>query len=416
MTRMRRRLAASIVLIALFGAACGSDDDGDTNATGADTSESTETTESHSDMGGSNAAGFKGAYGNVREAYAHMYETGNVLTGAIAKQKGFADEGENKAAATRATLSRLLGEHALLASVATTKGLAGASDFEAAAGALDENSVELAAVVGSVYGEEAQNEFLKQWRDHIRMFVDYTKATAGKDKAGQDKAVQELGGYVKNFGNFLATATGLPPAAVQEALNAHVGQLKGAVDAAAAGNFEEAYAKVSEAYHHMMVTADALAGGISKQNNLGDPKTKQSETDIALSSLLGEHAALAALATTKGVEGAPDFGAVAGQLDKNSVQLADLIGSVYGDGAKNEFLKQWRDHIRMFVDYTKATAGDDKAGQDKAVQELGGYIKNFGSFLATATGLPTDAVQKSLEAHVMQLKTALDDYAGAIDS
>ena len=406
-----KRLAAGVIALALLAGACGSDDDADTTATGADTTEngSNDTMASGESGGGD----YEKAYADMRTAYHHMWETGGVLGGAIATQQGFADAPDNKAAATHTALSRLLGEHLLLATVATTKGLAGAPDFEAAAGALDANSVELAETVGSVYGDEAENAFLKQWRDHIRMFVDYTKATAAKDAAAQDKAVEELGGYVTNFGAFLAKAVGLPEAAVQESVKAHVFQLKDALDAAAAGSFDTAYAKVREGYHHMIETGGVLATAISTQQKLGDPNTKQAQTSIALGRLLGEHAAVAAVTTTKGLDGAPDFTQIAGALDANSVELAETVGSVYGDEAENAFLKQWRDHIRMFVDYTKATAAEDAAAQEQAVEELGGYVMNFGSFLAKAVGLPEAAVQESVKSHVFQLKDALDAYAAA---
>ena len=402
------RLTAVLTMVAVTGAACGSDDT-DTAAGGDTTAVSRPAADADAKAG---SPDFEKAYASVRESFHHMYGTGDVLAGAIAKQKGFA-EGENKAADARVALSRLLGEHVLLAVVATTKGLGGAPDFEAAAGALDKNSVELAGVIGSVYGEDAENEFLKQWRDHIRMFVDYTVATAKKDAAGQDKAVQELGGYINNFGKFLATAVGLPVDAVQSSVKAHVGHLKEAVDAAAAGEFDQAYELTREGYGHMVETAGVLATAIAKQKNLGDANSKQADTRIALGSLLAEHAAIAAVTTTKGIDAAPDFKAIAGALDKNSVELAAVVGSVYGKPAENEFLKQWRDHIRMFVDYTTATAKSDTAGQEKAVAELGGYITNFGAFLATAVGLPAAPVQEAVKSHVFQLKDALDAYAGA---
>ena len=402
------RLAAGLLAVGLLAGACGGNNDTtDTAAEAADTGDN-----DNGDSGDKAGGDYGKAYGDVRTAYNHMYETSDVLVGAIATQNKFAEEG-NKAADTRVVLTRLLGEHALLATNAAVQGLSAAPDFAASADALDENSVELSKVIGSVYGEEAENEFLKQWRDHIRMVVDYTTATAKKDSAGQEKAVAELGGYVKNFGSFLAGAVGLPAGAVQESLNEHVGQLKGAIDAAAAGDFAGAYGKVREAYRHMGMTAAVLSEAIAKQQNLGDSATKSAETRALLGAQLGEHALLASLATAKGLTAAPDFEAVANGLDANSVDLSKTIGSVYGKDAENEFLKQWRDHIRMFVDYTTATAKDDEAGREKASAELDGYSKNFGAFLGGAVGLPAEAVQQSLEMHVSQLLGAIDGFAAA---
>lgn len=399
------RLVAGLTVVGVLAGACGGSTETNTAAAARDndTSESSET---------AGSGDYTKAYKEVRAAYHHMYETSDALAGAIATQQGFA-EGENKAADTRVVLTRLLGEHALLAANATVKGLSGAPDFEASAEALDENSVELGKVIGSVYGEEAENEFLKQWRDHIRMFVDYTTATATDDSAAKEKAVAELGGYAKNFGSFMAGAVGLPDAPVQDGLKAHVAQLTAAIDAANAGDFDVAYTKVREAYHHMGATAAVLSEAIAKQQNLGDSTTKVAETRALLGAQLGEHAGLAALATSKGLTGAPDFEATAKALDANSVELAETIGSVYGEEAQNEFLKQWRDHIRMFVDYTTATAKGDEAGQEKAKAELASYGKNFGSFLGGAVDLPKEAVQQSLDVHVEQLIGAIDAFAKA---
>jgi hypothetical protein len=173
------------------------------------------------------------------------------------------------AADLRVTLDKLLGEHALLAMFATQKGLGGEKDFEAIAAALDANSVDLSEAIGSVYGEEAGTKFLDGdalWRDHIGFFVDYTGALAKKDKAGQDKAVNDLMGYVEAFSAFLSQATGLPQAALRESITEHVNQLKGQIDAYAAGDYEQAYALAREAFAHMVMTGDTLAGAIVKQS------------------------------------------------------------------------------------------------------------------------------------------------------
>jgi len=115
---------------------------------------------------------------------------------------------ESPATDLRVTLDRLLAEHALLATFAMQKGFGGEKDFEAIAGALEANTVDLGSAIGSVYGEEAETAFLKLWREHIGFFVDYTLATAKKDEAGQNAARDELATYQADFAAFLDSATG----------------------------------------------------------------------------------------------------------------------------------------------------------------------------------------------------------------
>jgi hypothetical protein len=175
------------------------------------------------------------------------------------------------AADLRVTLDRLLGEHAALAMNATNLGVRASKSFPAAAKSLDRNSVELSKAITSLYGAKAGKTFLDgkfQWRAHIGFFVDYTVALAQKNKAGQAKAVANLIRYTKVHGAFLASATGLPTLAVQNDLRGHVLELKNQLDAYAAGNYTKAAALYRDAYHHMFMTGDLLAGAIAKQKNL----------------------------------------------------------------------------------------------------------------------------------------------------
>ena len=132
--------------------------------------------------------------------------------------------------------------------------------------ALDANSVELAEAIGSVYGDEAAEQFLdgaSLWRDHIRFFVDYTVALAAKDKAGQQDAVDNLIGV---HGRLLR----LPRRGDRTAwtrsrkVTTHVMQLKSALDAYAKGDYEKAQSLAREAYKHMIATGDTLAGEQSR--------------------------------------------------------------------------------------------------------------------------------------------------------
>jgi len=175
------------------------------------------------------------------------------------------------AADLRVTLDNLLGEHAVLAMNATNAGYSGSKSFPSIAAQLDKNSVSLSKAIASFYGKAAGNTFLNgkfMWRAHIGFFVDYTVALAKHDKAGQTKAVNNLKKYVSKFGAFLAGATGLPVAAVRGDLLAHITQLKQQLDAYAAGQYKQANKIYNEAYNHMFMTGDTLAGAIAKQKGL----------------------------------------------------------------------------------------------------------------------------------------------------
>ena len=132
-----------------------------------------------------------------------------------------------------------------------------------------------------------------------------------------------------------------------------------------------------------------------------------------LTALLADHEYLAGLAVVQGVTVGPksaEFAAAAGALDKNSVQLSEAIGSVYGDAGAKKFLSLWRAHIGFFVDYTLAKAGGDAAAEKVALKKLDGYRSDFGAFIEGATegGLPADAVEEALEPHVESTIAAID--------
>jgi hypothetical protein len=327
------------------------------------------------------------------------------------------------AADLRVALTRLLSEHAALAMEATRQGFDAGDledpEFAAAAGALQGNTDDLVAAIDSIYGADAAQAFRAQWEAHIGFFVDYTVGLVTEDQAAQDQAVADLGTYIEDFGQFLSDATGgnLPADAAKAALGEHVTQLKEQLDAYAAGDFETAYATAREAYAHMAMTADALSLAIIQQNPdtfTGNDLAWSPAVDlqIALQSLLGEHAILAIQATRNGLTGAGDFDVSAGSLGANTADLTAAIESVYGADAAQAFNAQWEAHIGFFVDYTVATAGEDEAGREQAVADLGTYIQDFGAFLGTATeeNLPTDAARASLEEHVGQLAGQVDQF------
>ena len=379
------KLLAPIAVVALLGAACGSDTENEDAANAAENGETTETTAS----GGSGTTGVG-----------------------------------TPAATLRAGLTSLLQEHVYLAGAAISTAVSAGGDMEApavksATDTLDTNSVALSEAVGSVYGDEAGEQFLELWRNHIGMFVDYTLGGATGDKAKQQAAKAELDQYRQDFGAFLESATGgaagLTQEAVAENLQVHVNTLVAAVDAVLAKD-PSVYTKLKEAASHMPMTAQALAGSIDEQQKLdGDIASPPSELRSGLTHLLQEHVYLAGLAINQAVADGGNLDAPAtknavGTLDANSVALSDAIGSVYGKEAAAQFLELWRAHIGMFVDYTLGDATGDEAKQKAAKAELDEYRQDFGAFIDSATkgNLTTDQVAENLQVHVNTLVAAID--------
>ena len=322
------------------------------------------------------------------------------------------------AAGLRVGLNALLSEHVYLAAAATRAALAGRQpEFQAAAAALDANSVDVARAIGSVYGPDAEKAFLPLWRKHIGMVVDYTTGAATNDRAKQDKAVDDLVGYTQDFGAFLAGANpNLPKPVVADLVKYHVLTLKAVIDAQVARDDVKAFAALRAGAGHMQMIADPLAGAIVKQfpgRIAGATDTQAASLRTALNLAMREHVYLASAATGAALGGRDaEFKAAAGALDANSIAIAKAIGSVYGPDAETAFLPLWRKHIGMVVDYTVGAASGDRAKQDKAVSELIGYTQDFGAFLAAANpNLAKSVVADLVKHHVVTLKDVIDAQA-----
>ena len=128
---------------------------------------------------------------------------------------------------------------------------------------------------------------------------------------------------------------------------------------------------------------------------------------------LGEHIILAFKATGAALQGeAEQFAAYGALLNTNGTDIGAMIGSVYGQEAHDAFNTLWSAHNGFFVDYTTGVATDDKAMQDKAVEDLTTiYVPGFSELISSATGLPLDAVTSLITDHVLQTKAVVDAQA-----
>jgi hypothetical protein len=269
-------------------------------------------------------------------------------------------------------------------------------------------------MIGSVYGQEAQDAFNTIWSAHNGFFVDYTTGVATKDRKLRNRAVKNLTErYVPQFSELIATATGLPLDAVAALVTDHVLQTKAVVDAQAAEDWVAAYAAVRAAYGHMQMIGDALAGAIVAQ----DPDTFPGSADspgvgfrVALDQLLQEHLYLATLATDAALGGRDkEFASAGSALNTNGTDIGGAIGTLFGQQAQDAFNTIWSAHNGFFVDYTTGVATKDQAKMDQAVTDLTTvYVPQFAAFLAGATGLPEEELAELITHHVITTKAVVD--------
>ncbi|MDP8930141.1 MAG: hypothetical protein M3O70_16625 [Actinomycetota bacterium] len=364
----------------------------------------------------------------LKAAAEHVGPNGSAkaLASGIAKAAKLQGSTDSKAATTYASLSSLLGEHVYLAGIAVDTGVnfgLDSPEFKAAAGALDENSVALSQLVGSVAGPDNEQAFLQVWRQHIGFFVDYTNGAATNNPQLKQQALASLDGYRMQAGAFFEKVTGgaLPASAVATELKGHIQTLTAAIDAAVAKD-PTVFAKLRQAAHHVNAggSSKALTGGIAKAAQMeGSVNDPAAQAYAKLSNILQEHVYLSGLAVktafASGLD-SPAFKAAAETLDENSVELSQLVGSVAGPDNEQAFLQLWREHIGFFVDYAKGTATNNPQLKQQALASLDGYRMQAGAFFEKVTGgaLPATAVAESLKGHIQTLTKAIDSLAAVV--
>ncbi len=163
------------------------------------------------------------------------------------------------------TLNAVLADHVVLGLEATGALVNGdGQEIATAVAALDENSVGLAAAIGSFYGESAEGVFLEGWRKHIDFFVQYTSGAISGDEAGKAEATDGLLAYAQEFADLMHGAAGLPRELVVDHIEAHAAQFIAAIEAQVAGDDAAFQREQAAAVAHMHHLADPLAVAIAE--------------------------------------------------------------------------------------------------------------------------------------------------------
>jgi len=213
-----------------------------------------------------------------RQAYSQTFALGKVLAVALLGPEKTAGL-ETPAWRLRSELTRLLGEHVVLAVAATRAGVLNSPDFAAAADAVNANTADLTGAIDALFGAEPAKTFMSLWADHLQQVMAYTAAVVAKDQARRDDARAKLAGFEDQFAAFLATATSgqIPPADLAEALAMHDERLIQQIDAFVARDFQTAHDTGYSTYEHMRELASQLAAAfgdaVAQRMPSGGPET-----------------------------------------------------------------------------------------------------------------------------------------------
>jgi hypothetical protein len=203
----------------------------------------------------------------IEMAAMHMDGTAQVLAKGFASSKSISGNVTGVGSSLRAALTGLLVQHVaatgfVVQTAVAAKGNLNAPEVKGAVAALSDDTNQLGAAIGSVYGSAAQQQFLKLWRAHIGFFVNYTLGVATHNSSMVATAQKDLAGYTTSFSQFIAGATKLPASAVAADLQGHVSTLETAINAIVAGS-PAAGADLLMAENHMAGTGAVLAKGIA---------------------------------------------------------------------------------------------------------------------------------------------------------
>lgn len=138
------------------------------------------------------------------------------------------------------------------------------------------------------------------------------------------------------------------------------------------------------------------------------------ELRAKLEQFLGQHAILTVRLTRARLRDDGDLAQAAdAALSKNTEDMGQLIGSVYGADAADDFEELWFEHVTYLFNYARGVADGDAEIQAEARTKLDDYTGKLSEFLATATNqaVPASAARSALQMHADMLLQQTDAYA-----
>ncbi|MGI9147629.1 MAG: hypothetical protein ACR2IK_13915 [Chloroflexota bacterium] len=302
----------------------------------------------------------------------------------------------------RVTLNLLLQEQLYLSAAAMDAARnARLDELIGVSGALDQNSILLAEVVGAVKGDAAARTQLENWRGLEADLIQYAQGRQSAASADLDRRTLII---AEQF-----ALGGLLPAVVADLLRARVKTQLMLADAIVSHDA----AQVAQRLRLAAATSDDLARPLAAAISAQVPTPAPAPTEgldidvrILLSRLLQEHTFLTGAAVDAAADGRSlDLEALVGAADENATDLGAQLTPAYGQPVGDGLTNRVRAETGWLV--SVASGGD----RPRAAADLVRNRSEVDAMLSAANPLlPAGLVDQELRASGQPLLTAADAF------
>ena len=290
-------------------------------------------------------------------------------------------------------------------------------DFgQAANAAVTRNTDDLAAMVGSLFGDQAATAFRSLWTDHVTALFNYSRGLATDDTAARDDAKAQLVDVRERPRRLLllrlagTAARATRPARPSDPRRAphRAGRRVRGPGLRAVGRAvpRDLLAHLRPRPHARRHAAAARPGGGA------GPAVVAAAVGAGPAARRARRAGRRRAAGRRDEQpGLPRGG---GRLNGNTGDLTAAMGTLFGAQAGQQFMSLWADHIDELVGYTTGVAADDAAKpRRRAGASCATSRASLAAFLDSATGskMPSADLAKAFLAHDEMLTQQVDAFA-----
>lgn len=166
------------------------------------------------------------------------------------------------ASTLRATINSLLKEHTVLAGLTLTNMYDG-KDITRLSQLMEANANEIGTLVQNLYGQNARDQFMSLWMQHMAEYRNYTIARKSNNTQQMTQARDNLTTIATNMGNLLGrTSKNMPANTVTALMAEHVAGTLSLVDAYAAKDLTRVADLTKNNYDQAGKFADTVTQGI----------------------------------------------------------------------------------------------------------------------------------------------------------